>query len=176
MKITVITGSPHKEGTSALLADKFIQGAEKSGHDVFRFNAAFEEVHPCTGCDSCGMNGPCIYKDSMNKLLPELLAADLVAFVTPLYYWGMSAQLKTVVDRFYSENSKLQVKKKAILMATAYDSNDWTMQALTAHYKTLLRYMGWEDVGMVLATGCGVRSDIERSGFPNQAYQLGLKA
>ena len=175
MKITVITGSPHKAGTSALLADKFIQGAEESGHKVFRFNAAFEEVHPCTGCDVCGMNGPCIFKDSMDKLNPQLLAADLVAFVTPLYYWGMSAQLKTVVDRFYSNNSRLHVKKKAVLMATAWDSADWTMSALTAHYKTLLRYMGWEDAGMVLAIGCGVRSDIEQSEFPNQAYQLGLK-
>ena len=175
MKITVIAGSPHKAGTSALLADKFIEGAQKSGHHVFRFNAAFEEVHPCIGCDVCGMNGPCIYNDSMNKLNPELLAADLVAFVTPLYYWGMSAQLKTVIDRFYSNNSRLHVKKKAILMATSYDANDWTMQALTAHYKTLLRYLGWEDVGMVLAIGCGVRSDIEQTDFPNQAYRLGLK-
>jgi|WetSurMetagenome_2_1015567.scaffolds.fasta_scaffold50475_3 NAD(P)H-dependent FMN reductase len=175
MKITVITGSPHKAGTSALLADKFIEGAQKAGHHVFRFNAAFEEVHPCTGCDVCGMNGPCIFKDSMEKLNLELLAADLVAFVTPLYYWGMSAQLKTVVDRFYSNNSSLHVKKKAVLMATAWDSADWTMSALTAHYKTLLRYMGWEDAGMVLAIGCGARSDIERSDFPKQAYQLGLK-
>lgn len=175
MKITVITGSPHKNGTSALLADKFIEGAQKSGHDVYRFNAAFEEVHPCTGCDRCGMEGPCIYKDAMNQLLPKLLAADLIAFVTPLYYYGMSAQLKTVIDRFYSNNSSLHVKKKAVLMATAYNTSDWTMQALTAHYKTLLRYMGWEDAGMVLATGCGVRSAIERTDFPNQAYRLGLR-
>lgn len=175
MKITVITGSPHKAGTSALLADRFIEGAQKAGHHVFRFNAAFEEVHPCTGCEVCGMNGPCIFKDSMEKLNPEILAADLVAFVTPIYYWGMSAQLKAVIDRFYSNNSRLHVKKKAVLMATAWDSADWTMSALTAHYKTLLRYMGWEDVGMVLAIGCGVRSDIERSDFPTQAYQLGLK-
>jgi multimeric flavodoxin WrbA len=88
----------------------------------------------------------------------------------------MSAQLKTVIDRFYSSNSSLHVKKKAVLMATAYDAQNWTMQALTAHYKTLLRYMGWDDAGMVLATGCGERSAIERTDFPNQAYRLGLRA
>lgn len=54
-------------------------------------------------------------------------------------------------------------------MATAYDANDWTMEALTAHYKTLLHYLGWEDVGMVLAVGCGVRSDIERSDLPGKS-------
>ena len=53
MKIIVITGSPHKAGTSALLADKFIAGAEKNGHKVFRFNAAFKNIHACTGCNAC---------------------------------------------------------------------------------------------------------------------------
>ena len=174
MKITVITGSPHKDGTSALLADRFIEGAKTAGHEVFRFNAAFEKVSPCIGCDRCGMNGPCIYKDSMTQLNPELFSSDLVAFVTPLYYYGMSAQIKTVIDRFYANNSGLHVSKKAILMATAYNSSDWTFNALVEHYKTLVRYMGWEDAGMVLAGGCGVRSDIERTEFPNQAYKLGL--
>lgn len=176
MKITVITGSPHRNGTSALLADKFIEGAKAAGHDVFRFNAAFEEVNPCLGCDHCLMNNSvCVHKDAMSNLNGELFAANLVAFVTPLYYWGMSAQLKAVIDRFYANNSKLHVHKKAVLMATAYDANDWTMTALTEHYKTLIRYMGWQDAGMVLAVGCGSRSVIERTDFPNQAYQLGLK-
>ena len=174
MKITVITGSPHKDGTSALLADRFIDGAKTAGHEVFRFNAAFEKVSPCIGCDRCGMNGPCVYTDAMTKLNPELLVSDLVAFVTPLYYYGMSTQIKTVIDRFYANNSRLHVSKKAILMATAYNSSDWTFNALVEHYKTLVRYMGWENAGMVLAAGCGVRSDIERSDFPNQAYKLGL--
>jgi multimeric flavodoxin WrbA len=175
MQIAVITGSPHKNGTSALLTDKFIEGAKTAGHEFFRFNAAFEDIHPCLGCDRCGMNGPCVHQDDIDKkLMPKLLAADLVAFVTPLYYYGMSAQIKIAVDRFYARNSKLHGNKKAVLMATAYNSSDWTFNALTEHYKTLVRYMEWENRGMVLAVGCGGRSDIERSEFPNQAYQLGL--
>ena len=57
MKITVITGSPHKNGTSALLADRFIKGAKEAGHNVFRFDSAFEQVKPCLGCDHCGFGG-----------------------------------------------------------------------------------------------------------------------
>ncbi|MBP2655475.1 MAG: reductase [Firmicutes bacterium] len=177
MKITIITGSPHKNGTSALLADKFIEGSQKAGHEVFRFNAAFEDIHPCLGCDRCGMNGPCVHQDAIaKKLQPELIAADLVVFVTPLYYFGMSAQLKTVIDRFYASNVKLSGSgKKAILMATAYDDKDWTMSVLTQHYQTVVKYLGWEDIGTVLAVGCGSRPLIERSEFPEQAYQMGLK-
>lgn len=51
MKIVVLTGSPHKQGTSGLLAEKFIEGAKKAGHEIFRFDAAFSNVHPCIGCD-----------------------------------------------------------------------------------------------------------------------------
>lgn len=175
MKIVVITGSPHEAGTSALLADKFIEGAQSAGHEVFRFNAAFEDTHPCKGCDHCGMDAPCIYQDAIEtKLMPKMLEADMLALVTPLYYYGMSAQLKIIVDRFYSRTGKL-TGKKSLLMATAYNSANWTMDALVDHYETLVRYMNWTDAGKVLATGCGARSLIEKSQFPDQAYQIGMK-
>ena len=53
MKIVVITGSPHKNGTSALLAAEFIKGAAEAGNEIYRFDAAFSQVHPCIGCDHC---------------------------------------------------------------------------------------------------------------------------
>ena len=175
MKVTVITGSPHKKGTSALLADEFIRGAREAGWDTYRFDAAFEKVAPGLGCDRCGIGAaPCVQRDAMQTLMPELLSPQAVALVTPLYYFGFSAQIKTVIDRFYANSYKLTGGKKVFLLATAYDSNDWTMTALTTHYETLARYMRWEDSGKVLAVGCGARSDIERSQFPQEAYQLGL--
>lgn len=173
MKVTVITGSPHKKGTSALLAEKFIEGANQAGHEIFRFDAAFERVAPCQGCDYCRRNDSCFQKDDMANLNPALLAADVIVFVTPLYYFGMSAQLKAVIDRFYEKNDRLMGGKKALLLATAYDDKDWTMQALVDHYRTVLRYLQWEDLGTLLAVGCGGRSDIERTDFPERARQLG---
>lgn len=175
MKITVITSSPRKHGTSALLADEFIRGSEEAGHTVFRFNAAFEKISPCMGCDHCMRNqGVCVQKDAMEKLNPHLLEADTVVFVTPLYYYGISAQLKTVIDRFYAINDKLLGSgKKAMLMATSYDDYDWTMKAITLHFQTILRYLKWSDAGTLFATGCGSRDDIERTKFPEMAYQLG---
>ncbi len=175
MKITVLTGSPHEKGTSALLADEFIRGATEAGHEVFRFNAAFEDVHPCIGCDRCGLGArKCVFNDAMDRLNPHLLEADVLVFVTPLYYFGMSAQLKTVIDRFYANNYRImEGGRKSILMATAWNNDDWTMTDLTHHYRTLVRYLKMQDVGMVLAKGCGRRSDIENSDYPQQAYRLG---
>ena len=112
--IVVITGSPHRNGTSALLADKFIEGAQSKGHNVYRFNSAFEDINPCQGCNACHRNGPCVHKDAIEqKLIPELLKADVIVLITPLYYYAMSAQLKTVVDRFYSR-AALMVKRPCL--------------------------------------------------------------
>ena len=58
-------------------------------------------------------------------------------------------------------------------MATSYDSYDWTMKAIEAHYQTIVRYLKWSDAGVLLATGYGSRDDIERTNFPVQAYPMG---
>lgn len=174
MKITVITGSPHKAGTSALLADKFIAGAEKNGHKVFRFNAAFKNIHACTGCNACGMNGPCVFKDDIEReLMPELLGSDMIVLVTPLYYYDMSAQLKTVIDRMHSRLRSFD-GKKSILMATAWNSAGWTFDALVDNYDSLVEFMHGQDMGKVLALGSGTRRMIEGTEFPEQAERLGM--
>ena len=174
MKITVITGSPHRKGTSALLADSFIKGAEESGHEVFRFDAAFKQIHPCLGCDQCGMgSAPCIQDDDMEVLNPALLSSDLVVLVTPLYYFGFSAQIKSVIDRFYAHSYELTGHKKVILMATSWDDQEITMNALRTHYLSLVTYMQWKDLGAIYATGCGTRTDIENSKYPELAYLKG---
>ena len=175
MKIVVINSSPHSEeqSTSRYLAKKFVDGATSAGHEVFVFDAANEKTNPCRGCDQCGMDGACIFDDAIEiKLMPQMLRADLLVLVTPLYYFGMSAQLKTVVDRFYSRTTRLS-GKKSMIMATAWNTADWTMEALKNHYETLVRYMSWQDVGQVWATGCGSRSMVERSEFGDMAYKIG---
>lgn len=174
MRIVVITGSPHKHGSTDLLAQRFIQGAEEAGHTVGRFDAAFMNIHPCLGCEVCGMNGPCAQKDDIAQIRDALLAADMVVFATPIYYFGMSAQLKMVIDRFYSYTTKLSGKHlKTALITAAWDSNGDVMPCTKAHYQKLCRYMNFRDQGMVLGLGCGTRAMTEHSIYPQQAYELG---
>ncbi len=173
-RITVITGSPHRHGSSFLLADRFIEGAQSVGASVFRFDAAFKRVTACSACDRCGMGGSdCVYRDDMFELNPHLMQADLVVFCTPLYYYGFSAQIKLVIDRFYAINSQLHVSKEAVLLAVAWNSSPDTFPALAHHYERLCDYMGWKNVGEVLGVGCGTRSMTESTRFPDEAYELG---
>lgn len=173
MKVTVITGSGHKNGTSALLADSFIRGATEAGHEVYRYDAAFEEVHPCMACDRCYQTGKCVYGGSYEKLIPHLKEADVLVFVTPIYYFGMTAALKAVIDRFHQMGGFPHGNRKAILMATAWDSGKEVMEPLVTHYRAITEYLGWTDAGMVLAYGAGTRNQISRSSYPEQAYRLG---
>jgi hypothetical protein len=85
---------------------------------------------------------------------------------------GEKGRKETKEFRFYSRTGKLH-GKKSIMMATAYNSADWTMEALANHYETLVRYMEWQDVGQVWATGCGARSLVEKSSFADMAYKIG---
>lgn len=175
MHILVITGSPHKRGTSALLVDAFLEGATAAGHQVERFDSAFAAVAPCRACDFCRSHGEqCTQKDDMEALWPKLLQADLVVLATPLYYFGFSAQLKAVLDRFYAKNASLRQHPKGVcLLATCGDSETWAMDGLRTHYACFCKYMGWEDRGQVLAFGVSVPKDIEATDYPAQARALG---
>ncbi len=59
MRILMIESSPHKHGSSNLLAERFMEGAKEAGHQTEVFDAARANLHPCLGCDACGMAGPC---------------------------------------------------------------------------------------------------------------------
>ena len=176
MKILVLEGSPNKKGSTHLLADCFRQGAEEAGHTVQMLDIAHAKIHPCTGCIHCGYQGPCVQKDDMETIRGEILGADMLVFATPLYYYGMSAQLKTLVDRFCAFNSSLQSKRmKSALLTVAWNSDDWTFDALVSHYKTLVRYLHFQDMGMVLGYGCGTPAMTSHSFFLQEAYQLGKR-
>ena len=99
MKILVITGSPHQKGTTAVLAEQFIKGAEEAGHDIFRFDAAFHDIHPCIACERCHTTDKgCTFQDDMQELNPKLLEAEAVVFVSPVYYYAINAQIKAFMQ------------------------------------------------------------------------------
>ena len=173
MKILVITGSPRKNGNSNTLADHFIRGASEAGHEVVRFDSAFKEVHPCIGCNKCGMNGECVFRDDFEFVRKHIVDADLVAFAAPMYYFGISAQIKAVIDRFYAVNGKIHVPKKAVLMMTYANTAARQAEPIVSHYKVLLDYLGWTDAGQVIASGVWPVGAVNHTKYPEQAYQLG---
>jgi multimeric flavodoxin WrbA len=174
MNILVLESSPHRHGSSNMIAEEFARGAEEHGHDVTVIDVARKRIGPCMGCDRCRISGECVQDDDMVEVRDAILATDMVVFATPLYYFGMTAQLKTVIDRFYAFNGKLMSRGiKSLLITVAWDSSSWTMQALEEHYKILVRYLHFENVGEILGVGCGTVDMTAQSNFPARAYALG---
>ena len=175
MKILIVTGSPHKHGTSNTLAAHFAKGARENGHEVQFYDAARGNLRPCLGCGHCGMAGDCVHKDDGNALLADLLAADAVVFATPVYYFTMSAQLKTVIDRFYARNGAITRKHmKAVLLATAWNNEDAVMNGIESTFDLLVGYLNFIDCGRVLARGSGTVSMMPQK-YCEEAEELGRK-
>lgn len=173
MKVLVLTGSPRKNGNTNTLAARFIEGAKAAGHDVFRFDAAESKVSPCRACNACGMNGPCVIKDDFEQLREKLVEADVIAFATPMYYFGFSSQLKAVIDRFYACGDDLKFPKKAALIVTLADTNPDTAAAAVLQFRKIAAYEGWADGGVLVAPGLWSAGDAKNSPYADQAYALG---
>lgn len=174
MKIVVLTGSPRKTGNSAYLADQFIRGAHEAGHDIFRFDCALQKVEGCMACNRCGMDGPCILKDDFEIVRPYIVTADMVVFVTPMYYFGISSQMKKVIDRFYAINGQIKGRrKKCAFMMTYADTGEKEALPMLSHYHAIVEYLGWEDAGIVVAPGVWTSGSIRNTKYGEKAYQLG---
>ena len=126
MKILVLESSGNIRGSSNMLADEFIRGAEENGHEVTVYNVIRKNIKPCLGCGHCGMSGACIRQDDYeNELKPLIIGTDMIVFVMPVYYYNWPAPLKACVDRFYSFTGELTyMHKKTALLSVAWDDTD----------------------------------------------------
>lgn len=176
MKILILCGSPHKNGTTNALAEALISGIDQSRHEVEKIQLAEKKIAPCLGCEYCKRNdGACVQKDDMAALLPSVLAADVIVFVSPIYYFGFNAQLKAVIDRFYAVNArlKLQTQKKAILLTAGGGKEEWIPDGIFANYHTMLRYLNWTSLGQICALNCHVKDQLTQTTCLEQAKELG---
>ena len=175
MKILMLKSSGNKKGSSNTLADEFVRGAEEAGHALTEYDVFRADIRACTGCNHCGMSGPCVLKDDYEKTLKGLICnTDMIVFVMPVYYYNWPAKLKNVVDRFYSFTGELTaMHKKTAMIAAAWDNTDSVFEIVTAYYRKLCDYMAFQNMGIVEGRGCGSPEMTKRSRFMKDAYELG---
>lgn len=164
MKFLVITGSAHHPGTSTLLANKLVDGAKEAGNDVTVFDAGQNPVSPL----QVDKDNKIIPGDGrIQKLLSEMIHADVIAFSTPMRYFGMSAQLKAVIDHMIERDKDLHGDKQAILLASSESEN---FDPLKSEFKAIVDHMGWTYAGQILAAHTSVN---HLRFYPTLAFQLG---
>ena len=174
-KILILTGSPRKNGTSNYMADEFIRGTKEAGNEVFRFDTAKADIKNCLGCNACAMGlKPCIHKDDFVELKKHLIDSDVIVFVTPMYYFGMSSTLKKVIDRFYSIDSQLKNKQnKAVLISVQHAPVSEVKEPLNQHYQAILSWLNMQNAGIINAIGIESIKHLKTTPYPIQAYELG---
>ena len=104
MKILGLSCSPRKTGNTVILLEEVLKGAQHEGSEIELFSVSGKEIRPCDGCWSCATKGRCHIKDDMQTLYDKLAEADGIIFGTPIYYYGMTAQAKAIMDRSVAMN------------------------------------------------------------------------
>ena len=183
-KIAILTGSPHHPGTSESLADNFEKGAREAGNEVYRFDAGrrineFSMIQ--LEDDQSGMEVAIEPDDIIkNEVIPKILESDIVVLVSSLYYYGINAALKAVIDRFYAYHHELHGfnsysdpnhgNRQAITLVSGYGTGH-DFDSLKMYFDQLLDYMRWDKIGDVLAEDSWNESKLKK--YQQESYKLG---
>lgn len=173
-QLLIISTSPRKGGNSNTLAEEFAKGAEKAGNTVEKISLSDKTIGFCKGCLVCQKTKRCVIHDDADTIAQKMLKADVIAFATPIYYYEMCGQMKTMLDRsnplFPSEYSFRDI----YLLATAADRDKRAMDGAVKGLE------GWiacfekaELKGVVYGVGADEIGSIKGNSALIEAYEMG---
>lgn len=176
-RIVILNGSPRKTGNTSELVKAFTEGAESVGHEVVTFHLDSMNIHGCKGCFG-GDNSkecPCVQKDDMALIYPAVKAADVVVLASPLYYWNLSGQLRTAIDRLFAleegDGNLLRGNGKASVLLMAAEGHGF--EDVVLYYDHLMEHLRWKNLGSVLSGGNMDIGDIKGKKELSEAYEFG---
>lgn len=173
-KILVLSASARKGGNTDLLCDEFIKGANDAGHSVEKLYIGSMRIKGCVGCGACRRNGgQCAQRDDMADIYEKLLAADVIAFASPVYFYSFNAQMKAVMDRTFAIEQIL-TDKTAYLLTTGAAPREEYMSVMVEQFKKYLSCFNRFTVGGIII-GCGTtdKGSIKDTPAMNEAYAAG---
>lgn len=157
-----------------MLADKFVEGAKAAGNDVEKISLIGKEIQFCKGCFACQKLGRCVIKDDVNDIMTKVLEADVVCWATPIYYYEMSGQMKTLIDRMNALYPLDYKFRDVYLLTTAAEDEEEMPKRAEAGLT------GWIDcfpksrlLGTLFCGGVNVPREIDGNAKLQQAFELG---
>lgn len=125
-RVVVISTSLRAGSNSHAMAERFAEGAKAAGHSVELITLRGKEIKFCIGCLSCQKTGACVFNDDVPAIMDSVLNADVVCWATPIYYYEMSGQMKTLIDRMNAMYPKDYRFRDVYLLTTATENEDFT--------------------------------------------------
>ena len=173
-RVLILSGSPRKGGNSDLLCDEFARGAAGAGHAVEKIRVAEKNIHYCTGCYACRDRGGCPFDDDMAEIMQKIIDADVLVLASPVYFYSIAAQLKTVIDRSVARWTEVQNKELYYIMTAADESREAMDGTLACFHGYALCIEGAVERGAIF--GCGVHEKGAVADKPamREAYEMGL--
>lgn len=174
-KVLILSSSPRKNGNSDTLCNKIFEGAVDSGHSVEKIFFKEKNINYCTGCGFCNTNNysECSQKDDMTEILEKMKDADVIVMGTPVYFFAMCGQMKTLIDRCCAMYTKIKNKDFYFIMTAAENNKNLLIRTLEEFRGFLDCLDNAKEKGVIFATGVWKKGEIENTEYIKEAYEMG---
>ena len=173
MKVLAISGSPRKGGNSDILTDEVLRGASESGAETEKIYLQDLSISPCRACYGCRESGKCVQKDDGDYILEKLIEADTIILSSPVYFYSISAQMKTMIDRTLPRYMEIR-NKEFVFILTAAASEDEIKRALEPLYGFTDCLPGSHVHAIILGSGVYQKGEVKTKKTMMEAYRAGL--
>lgn len=172
--VLIISSTLRQKGNSEVLAQEFLKGAKEAGNNVEFISLRDKEIKFCKGCLACQKLGHCVMKDDTNPIVEKMENADVIVFASPIYYYEMSGQLKTLLDRANALFSLDYKFRDIYFLSTAADNDSHAADIAINGIKGWIACFPKSQLkGTVLGAGVEVIGDIQNNSAMKQAYEMG---
>ena len=174
-KVLILSGSPRRGGNSDILCDEFMKGALESGNEVEKIFVAEKKIAPCTGCYYCkNSGGRCAFNDDMTDILQKIIDCDVLVLSSPVYFYSICAQLKTLIDRCVARWREI-ANKDLYYIATAAEADEDTLDTTLACFHGFAMCIdGYEEKGTLYGKGVYEKGEVKnRPELMTIAYEMG---
>ena len=171
--ILILSGSPRKGGNSDYLCDKFAEGAREAGHSVEKIFVSAKKIGYCRACYACRETHKCILNDDMADILDKMIRADVLVLASPVYFYSVNAQIKTVLDRTLTRWTELKDKEFFYILTAGEDDRSIMERSVECFRGFADCFKGSREVGLVCGHGLYEKTDARNSKFADEAYTAG---
>ena len=173
-KVLVISTSPRLGGNSDLLADSFIQGAKEANHSVEKIQVSKYKINYCKGCEYCQKHGRCCQKDDADTIIKKMINSQLIVLASPLYFYTVTSQLKTLIDRCCAKYTKIKNKDFYLILTAADEGSSIFKRAISCVEGLVVDCLDNCQIKKVLkAGGLWHKGEVKDSKYITTAYRLG---
>lgn len=174
-KVLILSSSSRQGGNSDLLAQRFAAGAQAAGHEVELIELAQKKINYCHGCYYCANHdGHCCQKDDAEAIVDKMVGADVIVFATPTYFYSMAGQMKVLIDRTVMKYTQI-TNKDIYYIITSWDPEEKNVQ------KVLSALQGFttdclpspHEKGVLFATGVSEKGEVQKTNYPQKAFEMG---